>query len=129
MDINIPEVVAEVTAEFNRYETALVSNDIATLDALCALGLQSRVVAAAVQPSYLGTVLHGVPVVGSPGNLDPGGIAAAEPDLILGAQADGAATYGALSAIAPTVFTGPGGAKWQDTLRAVGAAKIGRAHV
>ncbi len=92
------------------------------LDALCALGLQARVVAAAVQPSYLGTVLHGVPVVGSPGHLDPGGIAAAQPDLILGTPADGATTYGALSAIAPTVFTGPGGAKWQDTLRAVGAA-------
>ena len=90
------------------------------------LRARARVVAAAVQPSYLGTVLHGVPVVGSPGNLDPGGIAAAKPDLILGTPTDGAATYGALSAIAPTVFTGPGGAKWEDTLRAVGAA-TGRA--
>lgn len=34
MDINIPEVVAEVTAEFNRYETALVTNDVAVLDAI-----------------------------------------------------------------------------------------------
>jgi Protein of unknown function (DUF3225) len=32
--INLPEVVAEVTAQFNRYETALVSNDVQTLDAL-----------------------------------------------------------------------------------------------
>ena len=34
MQINIPEVVAEVTAEFNRYETALVTNDVAVLDAI-----------------------------------------------------------------------------------------------
>lgn len=36
MQINIPEVVAEVTAEFNRYEKALVSNDVAVLDAIFA---------------------------------------------------------------------------------------------
>ena len=34
MEIDLPEVVAEVTAAFDRYETALVSNDVATLDAL-----------------------------------------------------------------------------------------------
>src|SRR5258706_12801478 len=34
MDINLPDVVAEVTAQFQRYETALVTNDIATLNAL-----------------------------------------------------------------------------------------------
>ena len=34
MDINLPEIVAEVTAEFQRYETALVTNDIDTLNAL-----------------------------------------------------------------------------------------------
>jgi len=34
MIVNDPMVVAEVTAEFERYETALLSNDIATLDAL-----------------------------------------------------------------------------------------------
>ena len=31
MEIDLPEVVAEVTAEFERYEKALVSNDVATL--------------------------------------------------------------------------------------------------
>ena len=31
MEINIPEVVAEVTAVFERYEKALVTNDVATL--------------------------------------------------------------------------------------------------
>ncbi|NJO42326.1 MAG: oxalurate catabolism protein HpxZ [Cyanobacteria bacterium CRU_2_1] len=34
MDINLPDVVAEVTAAFQRYETALVSNDVAVLDEL-----------------------------------------------------------------------------------------------
>jgi hypothetical protein len=34
MDINIPEVVAEVTAAFRRYEAALVANDVAVLDEL-----------------------------------------------------------------------------------------------
>lgn len=32
-DIDRPEVVAEVTAAFERYERALVTNDVATLDA------------------------------------------------------------------------------------------------
>ena len=31
MDINLPEVVAEVKATFERYEQALVSNDVSTL--------------------------------------------------------------------------------------------------
>jgi hypothetical protein len=34
MQIDLPEVVAEVKAAFDRYEKALVSNDAATLDAL-----------------------------------------------------------------------------------------------
>lgn len=33
-DINIPEVVAEVTAAFDVYEAALVGNDVTTLDTL-----------------------------------------------------------------------------------------------
>jgi hypothetical protein len=34
MEIDLPDIVAEVTAAFERYEQALVSNDVATLDAL-----------------------------------------------------------------------------------------------
>jgi hypothetical protein len=34
MDIDLPEVVAEVRAAFDRYEQALVSNDVAALDAM-----------------------------------------------------------------------------------------------
>jgi hypothetical protein len=34
MEVDLPEVVAEVKAAFDRYEKALVSNDVATLDAI-----------------------------------------------------------------------------------------------
>jgi hypothetical protein len=34
MGINLPDVLAEVTAVFDRYETALVTNDVAVLDEL-----------------------------------------------------------------------------------------------
>jgi hypothetical protein len=34
MDIDLPEVVAEVRAAFERYERALVANDVETLDLL-----------------------------------------------------------------------------------------------
>ena len=34
IEINIPEVVAEVTEAFERYERALVANDVAALDAM-----------------------------------------------------------------------------------------------
>jgi hypothetical protein len=34
LDVNIPEIVQEVTEAFHRYESALNSNDVATLDAL-----------------------------------------------------------------------------------------------
>jgi hypothetical protein len=34
MDINLPDIVAEVTAAFLEYETALVTNDVEVLDRL-----------------------------------------------------------------------------------------------
>jgi hypothetical protein len=34
MEIDLPEVVAEVSAAFERYEKALVSNDVDTLDSI-----------------------------------------------------------------------------------------------
>lgn len=98
------------------------------LDALCALGLQSRVVGAALpdgtpnQPGYLGRVLHDAPGVGTRSAPDLKAIAAAHPDLILGSVALTPALYPQLAAIAPTVFTGAPGAAWVDNLRGVGAA-------
>lgn len=98
------------------------------LDALCALGLQSRIVAAALpdgsdsQPSYLGTVVHDLPAVGTRSSPDVEAIRAAQPDLILGSAALTPDAYPKLSAIAPTVFTGAPGAAWEDNLRTAGAA-------
>jgi len=98
------------------------------LDALCALGLQTRIVAAALpdgsdtQPWYLGTVVHDVAAAGTRSAPDLGAIAAAKPDLILGSQALTPDSYGALTAIAPTVFTAAPGAMWRDNLRMVGGA-------
>jgi iron complex transport system substrate-binding protein len=98
------------------------------LDALCALGLQSRIVAAALpdgsttQPSYLGKVVHDLPGAGSRSEPDLDAIKAANPDLILGSGALTPDDFPQLSAIAPTVFTGPPGAKWEDNVRTVGAA-------
>jgi hypothetical protein len=34
MEVDLPDVVAEVTEQFTRYEEALVGNDVAVLDAL-----------------------------------------------------------------------------------------------
>ncbi|OJY78370.1 MAG: DUF4440 domain-containing protein [Rhodospirillales bacterium 70-18] len=41
MEVNLPEVVAEVAAAFARYEAALVGNDVAALDALFWSGPQT----------------------------------------------------------------------------------------
>lgn len=98
------------------------------LDTLCALGLQARIVAAALadgstsQPSYLGGLIHGLPGAGPRTAPDLNAIAAAKPDLILGSQALTPQGYSALAAIAPTVFTDSTGASWQDNVRKVGAA-------
>lgn len=118
-----PDVVA-VPADPQRI--VVLSGD--QLDALCALGLQSRVVAAALpdgsptQPAYLGGVVHGVPGAGTRSHPDVKVIEAAHPDLILGSQGLTPTLYPQLAAIAPTVFTGAPGAEWEDNLRAVGAA-------
>ena len=98
------------------------------LDTLCALGLQSRIVGAALpdgstsQPSYLGTVIHDLPAVGTRSEPDLNAIRAANPDLILGSEELTPQAYPELSAIAPTVFTGAPGAAWEGNLRTVGAA-------
>lgn len=98
------------------------------LDALCALGLQSRIVAAALpdgtddQPSYLGTVIHDLPGAGSRSDPDLAEVKAADPDLILGSVALTPTDYPELSEIAPTVFSGPPGVAWKENLRTVGAA-------
>ncbi|MBS4727004.1 iron-siderophore ABC transporter substrate-binding protein [Mycobacterium sp. SM1] len=118
-----PELVA---VPANAQRIVVLSGD--QLDALCALGLQNRIIAAALpdgspgQPAYLGTAVHRLPAVGTRRSPDLAGIAAAHPDLILGSVALTPGLYPALAAIAPTVFTAAPGAAWEDNLRAVGAA-------
>ncbi|MDY6998169.1 MAG: ABC transporter substrate-binding protein [Actinomycetota bacterium] len=98
------------------------------LDALCALGLQSRIVAAALpdgstsQPSYLGSVIHELPGAGSRTDPDLAAIRDAGPDVILASAALTPSDHPELAEIAPTVFSGAAGAAWRDILRTVGAA-------
>jgi iron complex transport system substrate-binding protein len=125
-DREVRHAAGTTTVRADPQHIVVLSGD--QLDTLCALGLQSRIVAAALpdgsanQPSYLGTVVHDVPGVGARSAPDMEAIKAANPDLILGSAALTPDDFPALSAIAPTVFTGPPGAKWQDNLRTVGAA-------
>ncbi len=100
----------------------IVALSSSELDALCALGLQGRVVGTTVpQPAYLGTVLHDAPGFGPHDAPDLGAIRGAAPDLILGSVTQTPDSFAALTEIAPTVFTG-GATDWQDTLRTVAAA-------
>ncbi|ORC03579.1 Fe3+-citrate ABC transporter substrate-binding protein [Mycobacterium persicum] len=123
--------VAQVPADPQRI--VVLSGD--QLDALCALGLQTRVVGAALpdgsssQPSYLGKTVHDLPGVGTHNSPDLRAIAAARPDLILGSVAVTPNLYPQLAAIAPTVFTAAPGAAWEDNLRGVGAATARSAAV
>jgi iron complex transport system substrate-binding protein len=129
-DREVRHAAGTTTVHADPQRIVVLSGD--ALDALCALGLQSRIVAAALpdgtpdhpgaQPSYLGAVVHDVPSAGSRSEPDIQAIKGANPDLILGSQALTPEAYPELTAIAPTVFTGPAGAKWEDNLRTVGAA-------
>jgi iron complex transport system substrate-binding protein len=125
-DREVRHAAGTTTVRADPQRIVVLSGD--QLDALCALGLQSRIVAAALpdgstsQPSYLGRVVHDVPGAGTRSQPDLQAVKAANPDLILGSQALTPDAYPQLTAIAPTVFTGAPGAKWEDNLRAVGAA-------
>jgi iron complex transport system substrate-binding protein len=125
-DHEVRHAAGTTTVRADPQRIVVLSGD--QLDGLCALGLQSRIVAAALpdgstsQPSYLGTVVHDVPGAGTRSEPDMAAIKAANPDLILGSAALTPDAYPQLTAIAPTVFTGPPGAKWEDNLRTVGAA-------
>ena len=124
-----PPVPETTTVRADPQRIAVLSGD--QLDALCALGLQSRIVVAALpdgsddQPAYLGTVLHEVAPAGHRNQPDIAAIRDAAPDLILGSVTLTAGQFPELAEIAPTVLAGPPGAGWKDNLRTVGAA-VGR---
>ena len=129
-DRTVRHAAGETQVRADPQRIVVLSGD--QLDGLCALGLQSRIVGAALpdgsdaQPSYLGQVIHDVPAVGTRSSPDLDAIRQAQPDLILGSEALTPEAFGSLSDIAPTVFTGAPGAQWQEHLRTVGAA-TGRA--
>lgn len=121
-----PPIPETTTVRADPQRIVALSGD--QVDALCALGLQSRIVAAAVpdgsdaQPSYLGGVVHEVPAAGTRSDPDLEAIRESGPDLILGSVTLTPEQYPALSEIAPTVFGGAPGAAWKDNLRTVGEA-------
>lgn len=125
-DRRVRHAAGETEVRADPQRIVVLSGD--QLDTLCALGLQTRIVAAAFpdgsnsQPSYLGQVIHDVPGAGTRSAPDIDAIKAANPDLILGSQALTPDDFGELSAIAPTVFSGPPGGAWQDNMRTVGEA-------
>ncbi|WP_280245800.1 ABC transporter substrate-binding protein [Nocardia abscessus] len=114
--------VSEVPADPQR----IVVLSTAALDAVCALGLWERVVGTVTidgpspQPAYLGTGVLKIPGVGTAAQPDPARIADLRPDLILGENSTGAASFSALQAIAPTVLVGSNNG-WQAEFAAYAA--------
>ncbi|MGH3724990.1 MAG: ABC transporter substrate-binding protein [Mycobacterium sp.] len=103
----------------------IVVLDGGAIDTLCALGLQDRIVGVALPdrattpPSYLGTVVHNLPSIGSMASPDLAKIGAVKPDLILSSASEQDA-YVDLSAIAPTVVVS--GRDLAEHVRLVGSA-------
>jgi len=108
----------------------IVVLDDAALDAVCALGLWERVVAATTgpdgHPDHLGSGVTEIPAAGSPDAVDLGAVEAAQPDLILGSAAS-PGIYDSLSAVAPTVTVGDDPAFWQDQFLRIGET-LGRSE-
>ncbi|GAA4473558.1 iron-siderophore ABC transporter substrate-binding protein [Rhodococcus olei] len=109
----------------------IVVLDTDKLDTVCALGLQDRLVGAAVPdqvgapPKYLGPTIADVETVGTLPEPNFEKIAALKPDLILGTKFRAPDAYQRLSAIAPTVYTEKVGITWKDNFLLDGAA-LGR---
>ncbi|MUM20374.1 ABC transporter substrate-binding protein [Mycobacterium sp. CBMA271] len=103
----------------------IVVLDAGAIDTLCALGIQDRIVGVALAdnatapPSYLGTVVHNLPSIGSMASPDLAKIGAAKPDLILSSAGE-QNSYLDLSAIAPTVIVS--GRDLAEHVRLVGKA-------
>ncbi|MFC7447398.1 ABC transporter substrate-binding protein [Rhodococcus daqingensis] len=109
----------------------IVVLDTDKLDTVCALGLQDRLVGAAVtgavgaQPEYLGATIAAVPPVGTLQEPDIEKIAGLKPDLILGSKFRTPELYEQLSAVAPTTFTEKVGTSWKENVVLDGTA-LGR---
>lgn len=92
MDVNLPDVLAEVEAAFSRYEQALVGNDVAVLDEL--FWADPRTVRYGV-----GEVLHGIEAIRAFRNSRPvHGLARTLRDTVI-------TSFGRDFATASTLFT------------------------
>jgi ketosteroid isomerase-like protein len=119
--LNDPTVVAEVEAAFARYETALVGNDVETLDALF-LDDASTI-------RYgIGENLYGIEVIREFRKArSSGGLARRLEQTVI-------TTYGKDCAVAATLFrraSAPGkiGRQMQTWIRTAGGWKVAAAHV
>jgi hypothetical protein len=121
MEIDLPDVLAEVTAQFARYEKALVSNDVAVLDEL--FRNDSRTLRYGV-----GENLYGYEAIM--------GFRAARSPIGLGRSTDKTVitTYGRDAAVASTLFyrdslPGKVGRQMQTWVRFPDGWKVVAAHV
>ena len=121
MEIDLPDVLAEVTAQFARYEKALVSNDVAVLDEL--FRNDSRTLRYGV-----GENLYGYEAIM--------GFRAARSPIGLGRTTDKTVitTYGRDAAVASTLFyrdslPGKVGRQMQTWVRFPDGWKVVAAHV
>ncbi len=121
MDIDIPEVLAEVRAAFARYEAALVANDVAVLDELFRRGPETIRYGAAEN-------LYGsAEIQAFRGGRSPAGLARRLEKTVI-------TSYGRDFAIASTLFhrdTAPGkvGRQMQSWVRFAEGWRVVAAHV
>ena len=121
MEIDLPDVLAEVTAQFARYEAALVSNDVAVLDEL--FRKDSRTLRYGI-----GENLYGSDAIAAfRGARSPVGLARTTAGTVI-------TTYGRDTAVASTLFyrdSAPGkvGRQMQTWVRFPEGWKIVAAHV
>ncbi|MGA7807935.1 oxalurate catabolism protein HpxZ [Bradyrhizobium sp.] len=121
MDIDLPDVLAEVTAQFARYEEALVSNDVTVLDQL--FHEDARTLRYGIAENLYGyTEVTAFRAARSPAGL----MRRTARTLIT--------TYGRDAAVASTLFyrdSAPGkvGRQMQTWVRFVGGWRIVAAHV
>ena len=121
MDVDLPEVLAEVTEQFARYEKALVSNDVAVLDELFRDDARTL--------RYgIGENLHGYDAITAfRAARSPAGLMRKTAQTVI-------TTYGRDAAVASTLFyrdawTGRVGRQMQTWVRFPEGWKIVAAHV
>ena len=121
MEINLPDILAEVEAAFARYEQALVSNDVATLDDL--FWADDRTIRYGIAENLYG---HAA-IAAFRAGRSPQGLARKLERTVI-------TTYGRDLGTASTLFrraTQPGmvGRQMQTWMRTAGGWKVVAAHV